>query len=138
MPNQSCELGTMKGIELVFLAAGAVIGALLRYRLTEAPVILGGLSVNILIANVCGSFALGAFSIISPLLNLNANYTLFMSVGFCGSLTSMSSFALETCNLFDNKCFQLAVLNILANVFLSLGALVSGRAVTDIIMKAIA
>ena len=127
----------MKGIELLFLAAGAVIGALLRYRLTEAPVIFGGLSVNILIANVCGSFALGTFSIISPLLNLDANYTLFMSVGFCGSLTSMSSFALETCNLFDSKCFQLAVVNILANVFLSLGALISGRVVTEIIIKTI-
>jgi len=126
----------MKGIEVIFIAIGAVVGAVLRYRMTEAPVVFGGLSVNILLANIVGSFILGAFSIGSPLLNLNSNYTLFMSIGFCGSLTSMSSFALETCSLLDNKCLQLAVVNILANVFLSLGGLIAGRTLTDIIMKA--
>jgi CrcB protein len=127
----------MKGIEILFIAIGAIVGAVLRYRLTEAPVAFGGLSVNILLVNVAGSFILGAFSVVSPLLNLNTNYTLFMSIGFCGSLTSMSSFALETCNLLDNKCLQLAAVNILANVALSLGALIAGRTITDIILKAI-
>ena len=46
----------MKGIELVFLAIGAVVGAFLRYRLTEGPILLGGLSINILLVNVLGSF----------------------------------------------------------------------------------
>jgi len=127
----------MKGIEILFIAIGAIVGAILRYRLTEAPVAFGGLSVNILLVNISGSFILGAFSIISPHLNLNSHYTLFMSVGFCGSLTSMSSFALETCNLLDNNFVQHAAVNILANVFLSLGALIAGRTIIDLVMKAI-
>jgi fluoride exporter len=102
----------MKGIELVFLAIGAVVGACLRYRLTDGPILLGGLSINILLVNVLGSFILGMFSVVSPLMKLDSNYTLFMSIGFCGSLTSMSSFALETCNLLDNRCLHFAVLNI--------------------------
>jgi fluoride exporter len=127
----------MKGIELVFLAIGAVVGACLRYRLTDGPILLGGLSINILLVNVLGSFILGMFSVVSPLMKLDSNYTLFMSIGFCGSLTSMSSFALETCNLLDNRYLHFAVLNIVANVFLSLGALVSGRALTSIIVETI-
>ncbi|PVX25044.1 MAG: CrcB family protein [Candidatus Bathyarchaeum sp.] len=124
----------MKGIELVFLAIGAILGACLRYRVTETPIVLGGLSINILLVNVLGSFILGAFSVVSPLMNLDANYTLFMSIGFCGSLTSMSSFALDTCNLLDVRCLHLAALNIIANVCLSLGALISGRGLTSMIL----
>jgi len=69
----------MKGIEFVFLAIGAVVGACLRYRLTEGPILLGGLSINILLVNVLGSFSLGMFSVVSPLMKLDSNYTLFMS-----------------------------------------------------------
>jgi CrcB protein len=49
----------MKGLEFVMLAVGAVIGVLLRYKLVESPVVLGGLQVNVLIVNILGSFLLG-------------------------------------------------------------------------------
>jgi fluoride exporter len=124
----------MKGIELVFLVIGAAVGAFLRYKITDTQLVFGGLSVSILLVNVVGSFILGAFSVISPVLNLDAKYTLFLSIGFCGSLTSMSSLALETCSLLDNSCFHFAVLNVLANVLLSLGALISGRVLAGILM----
>jgi fluoride exporter len=127
----------MKGIELAFLVIGAIIGACLRYRITSAPMVLGGLSISLLLVNVLGSFILGVFSVVSPLLKLDAHYTLFMSIVFCGSLTSMSSFALETCNLLDNDCLHFAFLSIIANVFLSLGALISGRALSSIILEMI-
>lgn len=127
----------MKGIELAFLAVGAVVGAFLRYRVTEAPMVLGGFSVNLLLVNVVGSFILGAFSVVSPFLNLDSHYAMFISIGFCGSLTSMSSFALETCNFLDNNCLHFAVLNVIANVLLSVGGLVSGRAITNIIMQTV-
>jgi CrcB protein len=121
----------MKGFELIFLAIGAIVGAFLRYRITEAQMILGGFSINLLLVNAVGSFILGAFSVISLFLNLDAHYTLFTSIGFCGSLTSMSSFALETCSFLDNNHLHFAVLNIIASVALSWGALVSGRAITN-------
>jgi CrcB protein len=68
----------------------------LRYKLAESPVILGTLPVNILVVNVIGSFILGVFSILSVVWNLDAKYLLLAAVGFCRSLTTMSSFALET------------------------------------------
>lgn len=125
----------MKWVEIILLAAGAVIGAFLRYRLVESPVSVYGLPVNVLMVNILGSFILGLFSILSMGLNLDSQYTLLMAVGFCGSFTTMSSFALETSNLLYNNRFSLLALNILANVGLSLGAIFGGRLLGDIILE---
>ena len=116
----------MKGIEFVLLVVGAVVGVLLRYKLVESPITLSGLQVNVLIVNVIGSFVLGLFSVVALAFNLDAKYSLLVAIGFCGSFTTMSSFALETTNLIDNNRFNLAVINILANVGLSLSAVIGG------------
>ena len=121
----------VKWIEFVLLAVGAVIGAFLRYRIVESPVAVYGLPVNVLVVNVLGSFILGVFSILSIGLNLEPQYTLLVAVGFCGSFTTMSSFALETSNLADVNRFSLMALNILANVGLSLGSVFGGRLLGD-------
>ncbi len=125
----------MKWIEFVLLAVGAIIGAFLRYKLVESPVSVYGLPVNVLIVNVLGSFVLGVFSILSVGFNLGPQYTLFVAVGFCGSFTTMSSFALETNNLADASRFSLLALNILTNVGLSLGAVFGGRLIGDEILQ---
>ncbi len=118
----------MKWIEFGLLAVGAVIGAFLRYKLVESPSTIYGLPINVLAVNVIGSFILGLFSILSVGFNLDPQYTLLVAVGFCGSFTTMSSFALETSNLIDANRFSLMALNILTNVGLSLGAVLGGRA----------
>lgn len=125
----------MKGIEFGLLALGAVAGAFVRYKIAESPLILGTLPVNILVINVIGSFILGVFSILFIAWNLDARYALLVAIGFCGSLTTMSSFALETTTLFKNRQFGSVALNILANVGLSIGALMGGRSLTSLIMR---
>lgn len=121
----------------MFLAAGAIFGALLRYKLVESPLLIGGLQVNVLVVNILGSFILGVFSVVSLALNLDAKYSLLIAVGFCGSFTTMSSFALETSNLIDSNRFNLVAINILANVGLSLTSVIGGRIVGNIIMESI-
>ena len=125
----------MRGIEFAFLAVGAVAGAFVRYKMAESPLLFGTLPLNILLVNVAGSFILGAFSVLALLWNLDARYSLLVAIGFCGSLTTMSSFALETSAMIDNRQFGNAALNILANVGLSIGALMGGRSLAGVIVK---
>jgi fluoride exporter len=125
----------VKWIEVALLVVGAVVGALLRYKLIESPTTFYGLPVNVLAVNIIGSFILGLFSVLSVGLNLDPQYSLLVAVGFCGSFTTMSSFALETTNLLENNKFMLLALNILANVSLSLGAVIGGRAVGNVVME---
>jgi CrcB protein len=125
----------MKGIEFVLLAMGALAGAFLRYKIASSPILFGVLPLNVLIINVVGSFILGIFSFLSVSLNLDTKYSILLAVGFCGSFTTMSSFALESINLLDNKQFALFALNLFANVGLSLGAIVLGRALSVALIR---
>jgi len=127
----------MKGIEIVLLAVGALAGTFLRYKIVSTPFWLGALPLNVLAINVLGSFVLGVFSIISLTWNLEPKYSLLVAIGFCGSFTTMSSFALESSNLLDNKQFSIFGLNILANVGLSVGAIILGRVLTSTILRVV-
>jgi len=127
----------MKGIEFVLLTVGALAGTFLRYKIVSTPLWLGALPLNVLSINVLGSFTLGVFSIITLTWNLDPKYSLLVAIGFCGSFTTMSSFALESSNLLDNKQFSIFGLNILANVGLSLGAVILGRLLTSTILRVV-
>ena len=125
----------MKGFEFVFLAAGSVFGAFVRYKITESPLLFNTLPLNVLIVNVIGAFILGAFVILSQQWNLDGRYSLFAAVGFCGSLTTMSSFALDSSNLIDNQHYGALALNIITNVGLSIGALIAGKSIMNAIVS---
>lgn len=125
----------MRGIEFVFLAIGAVAGAFLRYKMASSPLLFGTLPINILIVNTIGSFILGIFSVLTVAWNLDSKYSLLVAIGFCGSLTTMSSFALETTKMFEDRYIANAGINILANVGLSIGAVIGGRLVMNLILR---
>lgn len=122
----------MKGLELGLLAVGGILGTFLRYKITESPLLFGALQVNVLIVNVVGSFILGLFFVLSTQWSLDTKYVLFVAVGFCGSLTTMSAFALESSVLLENKQFGMMALNVLANVGLSIGAIFAGKSLMSL------
>ena len=125
----------LKGIEFLILGLGALAGAFLRYKIAESPILLGVLPINILIINVIGSFILGMFVVISMHFDLDPKYSVFLAIGFCGSFTTMSSFALQSVSLIDSKHFVLFGLNLIGNVGLSILALVTGRMIMLAVLR---
>lgn len=125
----------LKGIEILFLAIGGVLGTFLRFKITESPLIFGAIPINVLIVNVVGAFILGMFVVFSQQINLDSKYAFLVAVGFCGSLTTMSAFALETASLIENLQYILVAVNILANVGLSILAIMGGRALMTVILS---
>ena len=125
----------MKGLEFIFLGVGSVLGAYLRYNITESPLLFNTLPVNVLMVNVAGAFILGVFVVLSQQWHLDSKYSLFAAVGFCGSLTTMSAFALDSSNLLENNQYVSLIVNILANVGLSIAALIGGKSLMSAIIN---
>ena len=124
----------MKGLEFVFLAVGSVLGAYLRFKVIESPLLFNTLPVNILIVNVIGAFILGAFIVVSQQWNLDGRYSLFAAIGFCGSLTTMSGLALESSTLLEHNHYGTFAINIIANIGLSIAALIGGKSLMSAII----
>ena len=125
----------MKGLEFIFLGMGSVLGAFLRYKLTESPLIFNTLPVNVLIVNITGAFILGVFVVVSQQWHLDSKYSLFAAVGFCGSLTTMSAFALDSSNLLESNQYISLIVNIFTNVGLSIAALIGGKSLMTAIIN---
>ena len=125
----------MKGFEFVFLAVGSIFGAFIRFKITESPLIFNTLPLNVLIVNIIGAFILGCFIVLSQQWNLDGKYSLLAAVGFCGSLTTMSSFALDSSNLIDNQHYVALAVNLIANIGLSIGALIAGKSIMTTIFN---
>ncbi len=110
-------------MKYLIVFAGTGFGGALRYLISSKiykflPAVFpfGTLAVNIL-----GSFLLGVLIFwFDDKDLLNTNLKLLLAVGFCGGLTTFSTFSLETLNLLRDSEFLLAFGNIALNLFITI------------------
>jgi CrcB protein len=102
----------------VFL--GAALGAPCRYLLDrfvqarhQSDFPWGTLTVN-----VVGCFLIGFL--------VGTSWMPLLGVGFCGGLTTYSTFSYETVKLLETEKYRLALLNVLVSVALGVGAAAIG------------
>lgn len=110
----------------LLVAFGSALGGVLRYWLSGVvqkftiTFPYGTLAVNIL-----GTFILGFVIFYFDVKELiSPEVKLFLTIGFCGGLTTFSTFSFETFNLLRDSEYLLAAGNILLNLFLTILALV--------------
>jgi CrcB protein len=105
---------------LFLVALGAAVGAPLRY-LTDRAVQGRHDSVfpwGTLTVNVAGSFVLGLLTGLPA----SASAAALVGTGFCGALTTYSTFSYETLRLAQTGVRFYAVLNVVASIVAGLGA----------------
>ena len=119
------------------VSAGGAVGAVLRgsvYRLVAAYLRRGdvdrprrlGLARATLLVNVVGSFFLGFGAIWLPTLHVSSPVHVFWLTGFCGSLTTFSTFCADAVRLAGARERGLFAGYLLANCALSVLAYASG------------
>jgi len=124
----------MQNYIIVFIGAG--LGGVLRYwgsnivyKFLPSTFPYGTLAVNIL-----GCFIIGIVmyyfnnnDLISP------KWRIFLTVGFCGGLTTFSAFSYETISLLKEREFLFAGLNVFANVIITLLALFAAYKISKLL-----
>ena len=115
---------------VIAIAGGAALGALLRWQLgLRLNNLLPAVPPGTLAANLIGGFIIGlAIAGFSELQDLPAEWRLFVITGFCGGLTTFSTFSAEVVALVQVNRFATAAGAILVHVSGSLVMTLLGMA----------
>ena len=117
---------------LLVVAAGGMVGAVLRYLVNIGAMRIAGpgFPLGTMIVNVAGSFAMGAL-VAAMALSWHASQEtrLFLAVGLLGSFTTFSTFSLDVYTLFERGAYGPLTLYVFGSFGLSLFGLVLGLAV---------
>ena len=115
--------------QVLAIAGGGAVGALLRYWVSSGVYLLAGrdFPYGTLVVNVLGSLLMG-FLYIWLLERTLGGVAMraFVLIGLLGAFTTISTFSMETLNLMEAGHMGKAILNTLMSVVLCIGAAALG------------
>ena len=108
---------------LLIIGTGSFFGGVSRFLASRyiQNTLVSSFPFGTFIVNIIGCFLIGLFFGLSDRENgMNAEWRMFLTVGFCGGFTTFSSFSLQTLTLARDAEWLYAGLNILGSVALCL------------------
>ena len=123
-------------LDVLVICLGAIVGANARYFISRyAAQVLGPVfPYGTLFINVVGSLIVGFFvAWTSERVLIDPRWRLLVVVGFCGSLTTFSSYAFESMSFFERGQWLLMLTNIFGNNLLCLAGALAGMALARVL-----
>ena len=111
------------------IAAGA-IGAMLRYLTSRALTPRSRFPWSVLLVNVVGSAIGGVVLGLATIGGVDAGIRLIVLTGFCGGLTTFSTWSVETVQLLEEGKWQSVGLSVVGNLVFGVGAAAAAYAIT--------
>ena len=105
---------------LIFVASGGALGAILRYLLTNISKSLFSSSIyGTISVNIVGCFLIGYFITSKIFSNLSEDFIkYFIIIGLLGSFTTFSAFSYEVIDLFNSKKYATSFTYIFISIFI--------------------
>lgn len=110
------------------ISVGAGLGALLRWQLgLKLNTLFPTLPPGTLVANIVGGYIIGlAVAYFASASDIAPEWRLFIITGFCGGLTTFSTFSAEVVSLLQQGRFGWATASVAVHVSCSLIATIAG------------